>query len=169
MIYSLQPMNRFGLVQSLKACTFQGSEILLERTVQQIIVKNNGLLKDTFSGFFFDQEVYGKPTPSKKTPRLHKSLEDDLKNALKDFGFKETVEYKKIAHFFGSTTNNTVSYPELKLLYPDGLHQVLVQFQDILTTERRKSDEWLETQMRLFHDVRESILHRLCLNLLITN
>ena len=166
---STQPMTRFGLVQSLIEQVYGGSDTLLQRSIKELVEKNNALVKDHFSGYRYDGQLFGKLTVSKQTPILKPSLVDEHKQILKEYGFNGTIEFKKVHHFFVTTTNKTMSYPELKVLYPDGLHQVLVQFQDILVVERVQSDEWLDKQLRLFHDVRESILHRLCLNLLITS
>lgn len=159
--------TRFGLTQALMEETYRGERRLFHDAIQDLIEANNQKLKVRLNGFFYGGNLYGKPTYRESTARLAPSLEGALKEVIGKYATEETTEAKYVKHFFVRSTNATPSGYDLKMLFPSGLHQILVQFQEILVPEQVQSDAWLKARLEESVEIRELIEQKLCLSLLI--
>lgn len=163
---STQPMTRYGLTQALIEETYRGSQHLFKMQVQEIAAENDAYLKTSTGAFFLNGLLYGVPTYKARAPTLAPFLHDKVNTLLKEYSPNST-ETKLVTHFFVSTTNKTMSMHDLMKVFPTGLHQILVQFQDILVEQQVQPDAWLDSHIRQNVSIRAVIEQKLCFNLLI--
>lgn len=163
---STQPMSRYGLTQALIEETYRGSNHLFREEIRELAEENDKFLKTSSGAFFFNGMLYGVPTSRARAPTLAPSLCEKVSKLLSEH-LPDSMETKLVTHFFVSTTNKTMSMHDLVKVFPVGLHQILVQFQDILVEKQVQPDAWLDIHIKQNERIRAVIEQKLCFNLLI--